>query len=34
MNGWIEEQIPLIPAQYLWVHQRFKTRPPGEPSVY
>jgi KDO2-lipid IV(A) lauroyltransferase len=22
------------PAQYLWVHRRFKTRPPGEPSFY
>jgi KDO2-lipid IV(A) lauroyltransferase len=23
-----------MPAQYLWVHKRFKTRPPGEPSLY
>jgi Kdo2-lipid IVA lauroyltransferase/acyltransferase len=22
------------PAQYLWVHKRFKTRPRGEPSLY
>jgi KDO2-lipid IV(A) lauroyltransferase len=22
------------PAQYLWVHKRFKTRPAGEPSLY
>jgi KDO2-lipid IV(A) lauroyltransferase len=22
------------PAQYLWVHRRFKTRPPGEADVY
>ena len=22
------------PAQYLWVHKRFKTRPPGEPDLY
>jgi KDO2-lipid IV(A) lauroyltransferase len=22
------------PEQYLWVHKRFKTRPPGQPSVY
>jgi KDO2-lipid IV(A) lauroyltransferase len=22
------------PAQYLWVHKRFKTRPPGEPGLY
>jgi KDO2-lipid IV(A) lauroyltransferase len=34
VNRWIEEQIRLNPAQYLWVHKRFKTRPPGEPSLY
>ncbi len=34
MNRWIEEQIRRLPAQYLWVHKRFKTRPAGEPSVY
>jgi len=34
MNAWIEEQIRRCPAQYLWVHKRFKTRPPGEPSLY
>jgi KDO2-lipid IV(A) lauroyltransferase len=34
MNRFIEQQIRLCPAQYLWVHRRFKTRPPGEPSVY
>jgi KDO2-lipid IV(A) lauroyltransferase len=34
MNRWIEEQIRAHPAQYLWVHKRFKTRPPGEPSLY
>jgi Kdo2-lipid IVA lauroyltransferase/acyltransferase len=34
MNRWIEEEIRRCPAQYLWVHKRFKTRPPGEPSVY
>lgn len=22
------------PEQYLWVHRRFKTRPPGEPDLY
>jgi KDO2-lipid IV(A) lauroyltransferase len=33
-NRWLEEQIRRCPAQYLWVHKRFKTRPPGEPSVY
>jgi Kdo2-lipid IVA lauroyltransferase/acyltransferase len=34
MNRFIEEQIRANPAQYLWVHKRFKTRPPGEPPVY
>jgi KDO2-lipid IV(A) lauroyltransferase len=34
MNAFLEERIPHIPEQYYWVHKRFKTRPPGEPSVY
>ena len=34
MNEWIETQIRANPAQYLWVHQRFKTRPAGQPSLY
>ena len=34
MNRWIEEQIGRNPAQYLWVHKRFKTRPEGEPPLY
>lgn len=34
MNAFLEEQIPLIPEQYYWVHKRFKTRPPGQPGVY
>ena len=34
MNLWIEAQVRADPAQYLWVHKRFKTRPPGEPSLY
>ena len=34
MNRWIESEIRKLPAQYLWVHRRFKTRPPGEPSLY
>jgi KDO2-lipid IV(A) lauroyltransferase len=34
MNRWIEAQIRANPAQYLWVHKRFKTRPAGEPSLY
>lgn len=34
MNEWIEQAVRADPAQYLWVHKRFKTRPPGEPDVY
>jgi len=34
MNQWIEAEIRRNPAQYLWVHRRFKSRPPGEPSLY
>ena len=34
MNHWIEQEIRRNPAQYLWVHKRFKTRPNGEPGFY
>jgi KDO2-lipid IV(A) lauroyltransferase len=34
LNAFIEAQVRQMPAQYLWVHQRFKTRPPGEPPLY
>ena len=34
INAWIAEQIRLNPAQYLWVHKRFKTRPEGQTSLY
>ncbi len=34
MNRWIESEVERNPAQYLWVHKRFKTRPAGEPSFY
>jgi KDO2-lipid IV(A) lauroyltransferase len=30
MNQAIEAMVRRTPAQYLWVHKRFKTRPPGE----
>lgn len=34
MNSFIEERVRETPEQYLWLHRRFKTRPPGEASLY
>jgi Kdo2-lipid IVA lauroyltransferase/acyltransferase len=34
MNRELEAIIRTMPNQYYWVHKRFKTRPPGETSVY
>jgi KDO2-lipid IV(A) lauroyltransferase len=34
LNAFLEERISEMPDQYFWVHKRFKTRPPGEPSFY
>ena len=34
MNAFIEERIREMPAQYFWLHKRFKTRPVGDPSFY
>ena len=34
MNAFIEAEVRRLPAQYLWVHKRFKTRPVGEPPLY
>jgi len=34
MNAFIEARVLEMPEQYLWSHRRFKTRPPGEPSLY
>jgi KDO2-lipid IV(A) lauroyltransferase len=34
MNRRLEHMIDTMPSQYYWVHQRFKSRPPGEPAVY
>lgn len=32
--GELEQVVRRHPEQYLWVHRRFKTRPPGEPGFY
>jgi len=34
INQLIEAEIRKQPEQYLWVHRRFKTRPPGEARPY
>ena len=34
MNTFIEDRVREMPEQYYWVHRRFKTRPPGEASLY
>lgn len=34
MNRRLQDYIATMPAQYFWVHKRFKTRPPGAPEVY
>jgi KDO2-lipid IV(A) lauroyltransferase len=33
-NHLIETQVRKAPAQYLWMHRRFKSRPKGEADVY
>ena len=30
----MEKTIRAYPDQWLWIHQRWKTRPPGEPPLY
>ena len=34
LNTVLEAQIERCVEQYLWIHRRFKTRPPGVPQVY
>ncbi|WP_347261538.1 LpxL/LpxP family Kdo(2)-lipid IV(A) lauroyl/palmitoleoyl acyltransferase [Rudaea sp.] len=34
VNAQIERMVREAPEQYLWVHKRFKSRPPGQPPIY
>ena len=34
VNAVVERMVREAPAQYLWMHKRFKTRPPGSVDVY
>ena len=34
INHVVETWVKQAPEQYLWVHRRFKTRPPGETKFY
>lgn len=34
MNAFIEQRVMEMPAQYLWTHKRFKSRPPEQPGLY
>lgn len=34
VNARIEQMVREAPEQYLWVHKRFKTRPPGLAPIY
>ena len=33
-TGVVEKFVRRYPDQWLWIHRRWKTRPPGEPGIY
>jgi KDO2-lipid IV(A) lauroyltransferase len=33
-TGVVEKYVRRYPDQWLWIHRRWKTRPPGEPEIY
>ena len=34
LNAVLEQVIREHPGQWLWIHRRWKTRPPGQPNLY
>ncbi|TQV87353.1 LpxL/LpxP family Kdo(2)-lipid IV(A) lauroyl/palmitoleoyl acyltransferase [Aliikangiella coralliicola] len=34
INLFLENYLKDNPVDYMWLHQRFRTRPPGEPRIY
>lgn len=34
VNQALEQMVRSNPEQYAWLHKRFKTQPPGQPSIY